>query len=227
MAAYNIIEHQKIDAHITYIRIDPVDITLTLKEVFSSLSDLAWISQFDEDYLQNSFAVRANATVDYIAKNIISSTDTKITSNSGEYVISELARKTIVDKMSYLDIPLAELIKIKDVGNHGFDFYSKNNDEIILFGEAKYNARQNAYGLSFEQIARFEREMQDSSDIVDIDRFCCENSKKNFANGKKGFIAAFSTKATTSDRIIQGIKRNDDFKKIATFNELICVAVNI
>lgn len=227
MAAYNIIDHQKIDDHVTYIRIDPIDISLTLKEVFSSLSDLAWISNFDEEYLKQSFEIRAKATIDYIAKNIITSTDTKITSDSGEYVVSELARKTIVDKMAYLDIPLAELIKVKDAINHGFDFYSKNNDEIILFGEAKYNARQNAYGLSFEQIARFENEKQDCSDIIDIDRFCCENSKINFSNGKKGFIAAFSAKATTSDKIIKGIKKNTHFKGIKKFNEIICVAVNL
>jgi hypothetical protein len=227
MASYNIIEHQKIDKHITYIRIDPVDVALTLREVFLSLSDLAWINKFDEDYLKDSFTVRAQATIDYISKNIITGTESKITSDSGEYVISELARKSIVDIMSYLDIPLAELIKVKDAVNHGFDFYSKNNEEIILFGEAKYNARQNAYGLSFEQIARFEREKQDSSDIIDIDRFCCENSKKNFSEGKKGFIAAFSTKSTDSKKIIEGIKQNKDFKKIEAFNEIICVAVNI
>lgn len=227
MSAYTIVDHQKLDKHVTFLRIDPIDIGLTLKEVFISLSNLAWISDFDEDYLRLGFNARAQATVDYIAKNIILSTDTKITSNSGEYVISEIARKAVVDEMTYLDIPLAELIKIKDVGNHGFDFYSKNLGEVILFGEAKYNSRQNAYGLSFEQIVRFENEKQDCSDIIDIDRFCCENSKNNFANGKKGFVAAFASKKTATKTIINGIKRNEDYKKIVKFNELICVAVNI
>lgn len=227
MSAYSIIDNQKLDKHITFLRIDPIDIGLTLKEVFISLSDLAWISNFDDEYLRLGFNVRAQATVDYIANNIILSTDTKITSNSGEYVISEIARKAIVDEMTYLDIPLAELIKIKDVGNHGFDFYSRNLEDIILFGEAKYNARQNAYGLSFEQIVRFENEKQDCSDIIDIDRFCCENSKKNFAKGKKGFVAAFAAKGTSTKTIIDGIKRNEDYRKIVKFNEIICVAVNI
>ncbi len=138
-----------------------------------------------------------------------------------------MARKAIVDNLSYFDIPLAELIKIKDVGNHGFDFYSKNKGEILLFGEAKYNARDNAYGVAFEQIIRFEREKQDISDIIDIDQFCCVNSKNNFANGDKGFIAAFASKKTTTAKLIEGIKNNKDYKEAIKFKELICVAVNI
>jgi hypothetical protein len=227
MSGYAIVDHQKIDSHITFIRINPTDIALTLKEVFASLADLAWISAFDELYLREGFQVRAEASVKYIAENIIKTTDDSITSSSGEYVISELARKAVVDKLAYLDIPLAELIKIKDVGNHGFDFYTKNQDEIILFGEAKYNARQNAYGPAFEQIIRFEKKKQDSSDIIDIDRFCCVNSKNNFAKGHKGFIAAFASKNTSTEKLIEGITANTDYQEAIKFKELICVAVNI
>jgi len=227
MSGYAIVDQLKIDTHITFIRINPTDIALTLKEVFASLADLAWISTFDKQYLRDGFSIRAEASVAYIAKNIIKDTDDSITSNSGEYVISELARKATVDNLAYFDIPLAELIKIKDVGNHGFDFYSKNQGEILLFGEAKYNARDNAYGVAFEQIIRFEREKQDSSDIIDIDQFCCVNSKNNFAKGDKGFIAAFASKKTTTEKLIDGIKKNKDYKEAIKFKELICVAVSI
>ena len=228
MSGYTIIDKQKIDKHITFIRINPTDVALTLKEVFDSLSDLAWISKFDEEYLSASFATRAKATIDYIAKNIIQENDDNVTSNSGEFVVSELARKAIVHHMKYLDIPLAELFKVKDIGNHGFDFYSVNNNKIILFGEAKYNSAQNAYGISFEQIVRFEsEEKQDVSDIAEIDRFCCDNSKRNFHKGEKGFVAAFASKKTTTDKLIKGIKRNKDYIALTKFKELICVAVNI
>lgn len=227
MSGYTILDRQKIDSHITFIRIEPTNIAVTLHEVVSSLSNLAWISNFDQDYIKNSFKKRAEDSIKYISENIIKSTDDKVTSSSGEYVVSELARKAIVDNMTYLDIPLAELIKIKDVGNHGFDFYTKNLEEILLFGEAKYNSRQNAYGLSFEQIVRFVNEEQDVSDIADIDRFCCENSKNNFALGHKGFIAAFASKKTSTDLLIRGIKKNADFLIACKFKELICVAVNL
>lgn len=225
--SYTIVDNQKIEPHITFIRINPTDIKLTLKNVFDSLSDLCWISSFDKEYIQESFQVRAQATVDYISNNIIRENDENITTNSGEYVISELARKTIVSEMSYLDIPLAELFKIKDAGNHGFDFYTINGNKIILFGEAKYVASQNAYGRALKQIVKFEADKQDSSDIIDIDLFCCNESKTNFSNNKKGFIAAFSSKGTPTDTLIKNIKNNTDFQALNKFEEIICVAVNL
>lgn len=226
MSGYSIIDLELIDTHITFIRIHPTDIALTLKDIFESLSNMAWISSFDKAYLRESFKIRAEATIEYIAKNIIDGTETSITSNSGEYVISELARKAVVN-LDYLDIPLAELIKIKDVGNHGFDFYSTNKKKVILFGEAKYVASQNSYGKSFKQIVKFENDKQDVSDLIDINEFCCEESKVNFSLGKKGYIAAFASKKTATKDLISGIKKNTDFKSISKFEEIICVAVNI
>lgn len=228
MNGYTITDNLKVEEHITFIRINPTDIKITLKEVFDSLSNLSWISSFDEEYMRSGYEAMANDSIAYIAKNIIKENDDEITSKSGETVVSELARKSIVDKLDYLDIPLGELIKIKESGNHGFDFFTKNHDDIILFGEAKYLASQNAYGSAFKQIVRFESlENKDKKDIIDVDRFFCETSKRNHANGQKGFVAAFASKNTTTDNLIKKIKENKHFKELTKFNELICVAVNV
>lgn len=106
MDGYTITDHVKIESHITFIRINPTDISLTLKEVFESLANLSWIKSFDVDYIRSSFTVRAEATIKYIADKIIKSTDDSISSDSGEYVVSELARKAVVTELKYLDIPL-------------------------------------------------------------------------------------------------------------------------
>jgi hypothetical protein len=228
MKGYKIIDNLKIEDHITFIRIHPTDIKVTLREIFESISNLAWINSFDEDYIKDGFRVRAEATIDYISKNIIKQNEDSVTSDSGECIVSELARKAVVEELKYLDIPLGELIKIKEIGNHGFDFFSKNHDNILLFGEAKYIATQNAYGKALKQIVKFESvEKKDKSDIIDIDRFCCENSKKNFANGNKGFMAAFAAKSTPTNKLIEGITANADYHELKKFNELICIAVNI
>ena len=202
MNGYTIIENIKLEEHITFIRINPTNIELTLKEVFNSLSDLCWISEFDKDYMRQSFRVRADATVKYISDNIIRCSDDSITSDSGEYVISELARKSIISELNYSDIPLGELIKEQKSGNPGFDFYSESDVNILLFGEAKYKADRNAYGSAFEQIVRFENEKRDIADLQDIDKFCTEDSLSNVAKGNKGYIAAFASKATPTDRLI-------------------------
>ncbi|MEM0575050.1 hypothetical protein [Flavobacterium polysaccharolyticum] len=228
MIGYKITEKIKIEEHITFIRISPTDIGLTLRNIFDSLSDLSWLNQFDEEYtIKDAFQVRTEATIKYISENIIKENDDSITQNSAEYIVSELARKSIVNELKYLDIPLAELIKIKDVGNHGFDFYSKNNNDVLIFGESKYLKGQNAYGKALKGIIEFVNRKQDSSDIIDIDKFCCKKSKENFTKGKKSFAAAFSSKKDKTENLIKNIKKNKEFIELKKYEELICVAVDI
>lgn len=113
----NIIDFRKIclDKHnrAYFLRVHPDDLKVTLSQIFYVLSDLSWISSFDEEYIRESFQERAKATLaDIYAKITTSSTD-EVSSDAGEYVVSELAREAIVDKLGYLDIPLAELYNKK------------------------------------------------------------------------------------------------------------------
>ena len=145
-----ILECEKIDierhSNILFIRIEPEDLSVTIRNIIDSFSDMSWISKFDKPYMRASFLKRAEASAKYLADKIQKEDDSDITKDSGEYVVSELARQTLVKRLKYLDIPLAELFKEQVSGNPGFDFYSANKEEIIIFGEAKYNSRQNAYG---------------------------------------------------------------------------------
>lgn len=227
MASYDIVDNLKIDSHITFIRINPTSIELTLKEVFISLSDLSWINNFDKDYVKDSFKVRADATIKHISDNIIISNADKITSDSGEYVISELARLSLINELKYSDIPLAELIKKQKSGNPGFDFYSENVANIILFGEAKYLAAQNAYGSAFSQIVRFIGDKSEIGDLQDIDKFCSPAGLENVSKSQKGFVAAFASKSIETEQLVKNIQANEDFKTLASHTEIICVAVNI
>lgn len=227
MSAYKLIDHNKIEPHISFIRIEPTDLNLTLGQVFKSLSDTSWINDFDKPYIVKAFTIRAEETIKYIADNIIAKTDNEITKDSGEIVVSELSRLAVVNELDYLDIPLAELFKSQASGNDGFDFYSKNLNQIILFGEAKFLSDRNAYGKAFNKIVEFVDLEQDASDLEDIDKFYCEESLNNHSKGIKGFIAAFASKTTSTELIINGIKANSDFNKLRGFDELICIAVNV
>ncbi len=227
MEAYQIIDKQKIEGHITFLRINPINIALTLKDVFKSLSNLSWIDNFDIEYIKSSFEIRAEATIKHIADKIIKNTDDCITKDSGEYVVSELARKSIVNELDYLDIPLGELIKEQKSGNPGFDFYSENKNQILLYGEAKYNSSRNAYGIAFEQIVRFEKEKRDHADLVDIDKFCSHIALNNVIDGRKGFIAAFASRSISTKDLIKNMTNNGHFKILSHFEELICIAVNL
>ena len=70
-------------------------------------------------------------------------------------------------------------------------------------------------------------DLKDIKDILDLEHFCSESALNAAHQGKKGFAAAFSAKSTASDNIIKHIQRNDYYKKLIKYQELLLVAVNI
>lgn len=226
---FNIIASKAISPKIHFFRIKPTQngLRASLKDIYLSLSQLCWLSKFDGSFLKDSFEIRARGTLDYILHNVLMGNTDKSTGEAGEYIVSELSRQIIISEKNYEDIPLGEFIKQKIAGNPGFDFFTKNLSDEILFAEAKFNSNQNAYGIAFGQINDFINEKKDIADLADIEKFvgstACENALKN----KKGYIAAFSTKDTSTDLLINNIKKNADYKILSNYQELICVAVDI
>lgn len=227
MKGYSIIDDYTIEPHVKFLRINPIDIKLTLKNVLDSLMDLSWLSKFDEDYLTYSYKLRCEQSIKHIATNIIKQNDSTITRNSGEYVVSELARNSVVDTYSYLDIPIADLFKKQAVGNPGFDFYTVNSNKNILFGEAKYIAKQSGHLSALKQSYNFYIQKQHITEIADIKDFFCKDSLSNCKKNEIGFIVAFSAKTTTTENFIKIIKLNQYYKELIKFKEVILIAVNI
>lgn len=115
-----VIEHQIVphaaNSQITFIRIDPENLQDTLAHIMQTLLDLSWLSRFDQDYLKNSFNIRAQKTIADIQKKFNACADDTITKEAGEYVVSELARQSLISQMNFLDIPLSELLGMKISG---------------------------------------------------------------------------------------------------------------
>lgn len=232
MIAVKILELKTIpvtgNASVQFIRIDPEDISVTLSEILKAIMDLSWLKNFDADYLAKSYEQRAQITIEDIKKKFANSDKGKLTKEAGEYVVSELARETIVSELGYLSIPLAEFLGKKTSGNSGFDFHSQNNDtDTVIFGEAKYVSAQSAYPRALEQIKEFIDDKKDVVDIADLRDFCTDNALSRASSGQKGFAAAFSSKSTSSDRLISSITARDDFKELLKYEEIILVAVNL
>ena len=227
MKGYSIVDNEIIESHIKFLRISPTDIKLTLKNVLDSLMNLSWLSYFDEDYLHNSYELRCEQSIKHIAENIIKEDDSEVTKNSGEYVVSELARTSVVDTYSYLDIPIADLFKKQTVGNPGFDFYTRNLNKNILFGEAKYIAKQSAHSSALKQSYDFYNQKQHITELADIRDFFCNDSLINCNKDEIGFMIAFSAKSTSTANFIQIIKENKNYKELSKFKEVILIAVNL
>lgn len=226
-----VIDFIKIDEekgkNVFFLRVDPEDIAVTLRDIIDVLSDLSWISKFDKPYLQESYKTRAETTVKHICKKIEEGTASGVYGDAAEYIVSEIARETLVEHLKYKDIPLGELFKEQVSGNPGFDYFTANLSDVIIFGEAKYLATQNAYGTGMRQVARFIKEGRDKADIADIQNFFSDNALTGVYNGTKGFSIAFSAKNTTSAALIQNIKKNTNYEDLSKYQELIFVAVNI
>jgi len=224
---YKLVPH-KSNSSIAFIRIDPENLKDTLAEIIKTLMDLSWLNCFDEDYMISSFKQRADETITDIQKKFANSSNDKVTKEAGEYVVSELARESLLNQMNYLHIPLAELLGMKISGNPGFDFYSQNNStNTIIFGEAKYNSNQNAYGAAIKQIAQFVTDKKDIKQIADLKPFCTLEALTRANNGFKGFAIAFSAKSTSSDRLIKNIMTHARFCELSKHVEIIIVAVNL
>lgn len=227
MKGYSIVDHETIEPHIKFLRIDPTDIKLTLKNVLDSFMNLSWLSKFDEDYLKDSYKLRCEQSINHIATNIINQNDSSVTRSSGEYIVSELARSSVVDTHSYLDIPIADLFKKQTVGNPGFDFYTLNLKKNILFGEAKYITKQSGHLSALKQSYDFYIQKQHKSEIPDIQDFFCKESLSNCNKDEIGFMVAFSAKKTTTANFINIIKKNANYQELIKYKEVILIAVNI
>ena len=224
--SYTIKVNKIIEPNVRFIRVQPINLKITLGYILTTLSSMCWIGQMSE-VLREGYRTRAQSTIDNLSSDFNNGIDTGIISSTGEYIVSELTRSSIVNELDYMDIPLGELFKQKASGNPGFDIFTVNKNDQILFGEAKYVAKANAYDDAMEQINRFIDEKRDQSDIIDLVHFNIDNAIRNASNGNRGFIAGFSS-TKISDAILENhLKNNAEYKALPKDKEIICVAVDV
>ena len=125
------------------------------------------------------------------------------------------------------NIPLAELRKEKVSGNPGFDYHSENKNNIIIFGEAKYVAGQNAYGRALKQVVEFIDAKKDLKELTELTSFVSNEAIKNANLERKGYAIGFSSYSTSSEDLISNIRKSKHFKKIIRYEEIVIVAVDI
>ena len=224
--SYNIKINKIIEPNVRLIRVQPNNLNTTLGDILNTLSSMCWISQMS-DVLKQAYHVRAQATIDKLNDDFTNGTVSEIISNTGEYIVSELTRSSIVNELKYMDIPLGEKKKKKATGNPGFDIFTVNTNEQILFGEAKYVANSNAYNNAIKQINRFITEKRDQTDLPDLVQFNIANAISNASNGDRGFIAGFSSTTISDGNLEQNIKDNTAYKALPKDKEIICVAVDV
>ncbi len=67
-ASFNVISDIPINGKSWFLRIEPVNLSVTLREIFESLMDVSWLEQFRDTPLYDSFLSRVNPTLEAIKK---------------------------------------------------------------------------------------------------------------------------------------------------------------
>ena len=215
------------ECKVTFIRINPEDKKETIKKILEQLSDISWIEKIMPEELKISMKAKVEPTVELLNKQLNENNDGIITSKMGEYFVSEIAREVIINELDYKDIPLAELRKEKISGNPGFDYHSENKNNIIIFGEAKYIAKQNAFGKALKQVVDFIKDKKDLKELAELRDFVSQEAIKNANMKRKGYAIGFSSYNTKSENLINSIKRSDHFNELIKYEEIVIVAVDI
>lgn len=213
---------------INFIRVDLGEIDDALEDVIKTLKDLSWINKLNCMALEESYNVRANGTIAAIEKEFKKHKGGRISGDIGEYLVSVIANEVIESELKYVKMPIIEIIEKKLTQNPGFDLAACNDTaNRILFGEAKYIFGKNAYGSALTQIVKFIKLKKDIAEIASIQNFFKNEALDNVCQGKKGFIIAFSSLKTDSSELIENIEKNENYKEILKYEEIVIVAVDL
>ena len=201
------------------------DISNTIYTVFNKLLDLSWLDKFTNESIRKGFEKSANDTINYLKGKLFRDND-KVTSDTGEYIVSVLSKDALVNNYGHESIPLAELLGRKVSNNPSYDFYTIDNN-IFVLGEAKYKSDINAYGSSLNQIAEFICKEKHISDIPLLFHFSNEETLNNLSNHIFHICAAFSTTDIKTDVLINNILTNKRFLELSQEKDVFLVAVNL
>ncbi len=206
-----------------------IEVTDLAKAVESSLDDIcdgSWIAKLPK-MLQIGYKSRFEKSAKNISAKIKSNASDKITKESGEIVIVQVARECLCEKFNHIAIPLAELFHSKESGNASFDFHSESEKSLIVFGEGKYRSKGNSYNLALKQIQDFFAKNKHHDDAVHLANFVTKNANKSFAQSEQAFAAVFSINGKNMEKILDNAMKSNFVRLVNSHSELYLIGVKI
>ena len=226
-----------VNTSINFIRIKIIKTERIIEGIIKTIADTSWVCSINEQIIEDSFMERAYPTINRLNSQLKRAVDNNKVNAVGETIVSVTARFIIEKCLKYRALPLAEIIKQKEIGNPGFDFHHEKDSLFLVFGESKYVAGSNAYNSSIGQILGFIEDKKHIKDIADLTYFISYdvmqnlNSKDKAPADKFCFSAASSTSSSNynTDKMIKNIKNNRKFQQLVgqNYKELILVAVDL
>lgn len=209
-----------------YVRAKVNDTKQKAQEIMVNILDKSWLKELDNEIDYNSFLTRSEETINILTK-ILKEVGNEIGAEFGEFLVSSVAQSTLEENYQHTKFPLAEIWKEKVKGNPGFDFHTISNEEILFYGEAKFNMEYNAYPKAISQICKFINKRKDIMELTDLRKLNSRVNEKHLSKKAKGFVAAFSVH-NNFENIFQTIQNNENVKKyLKKYPELYFIGIEV
>lgn len=205
-----------------HVRINNIESRAT--EMIDIISNTCWIERLNA-VEQATFKARSKRTIEKLVSQISDRVEDEITTEFGEFLVSESAQTTLDTNFGHLKVPLAELLKEKVIGNPGFDFHTESKTKLVAFGEAKYSSSSNPHTVAINQIADFINLEKDSAELIIIQNFVSSDAIDKSLNGERAYVAAFSINSTNPERIIKNALKSDTIDPLLKFPEIYVIGI--
>lgn len=209
------------------IHVQITEVSQVAKKIIEIIEDKCWINDLLDDDDMESFQKRVNPTVKHIVEDILNKVEDDVSSDFGEYMVSCMSQVILKDNLNHERIMLAELWKEQISGNPGFDFHTYSPNDLLVYGEAKYNATNNPYAIALKQIVKFIKIGKDIQEYTDIKRVFSKIKSRHKLNKNKAFAASFSLNARDTDVIFSNAIKNKNVKKLMEYPELYILGVEV
>lgn len=215
------------DCTIYCVHVQINDVNKAAKKIIEILEDKCWIKDLlDEDDL-DSYQKRIEPTVKHIVEEILNHVENNVSSDFGEYLVSCMSQIILKNNFNHDRILLAELWKEQKSGNPGFDFHTYSPNDLLIYGEAKYNASNNPYAIALKQIVDFIKIGKDIQEYTDIKKIFSKIKSRHKSNSNKAFAASFSLNAKDTNTIFSNAINNENVKKLMDYPELYILGVEV
>ena len=207
-----------------YIQVKVTDPKQKAQEIMVNIIDNSWLKNLDNKIDYASFLARSEETIKILTE-ILNDVGNDIGIEFGEFLISSTAQTTLEKQFVHEKFPLAELWKEKAKGKPGFDFHTISVENILFYGEAKYNSEQNAYPKAISQICKFINKKKDIMELTDLQKLNSKIGTQHLSKNSKGYIAAFSIH-NNFENIFKTIQNNKKVKQyLKQYPELFFIGI--
>lgn len=193
--------------------------------MINEVMDNSWMSSLDAFDKQAYEAAIQRTLPKLLGEVLVRSTP--LNDSIGEYLVSMSAQDALVDSCNHRKLPLAELIKERKSGNGGFDFHTISDSKLVCFGEAKFSLNDTPYTNAIVQIEDFINEEKDIAESHVLKPLLNSDEINNYANGLKGFTAAFYFNAKSLNVILQHALARTSMQTIAQYPEFYLIAIKV